>query len=52
MGGYTTFSTASFETVRLVRSGSWLRGLLNGLGMLVVASVAASALGIWLGALL
>lgn len=48
MGGYTTFSTASVETVRLLQSGKTGRGVLNGLGMLVV-SVGAAALGLWLG---
>lgn len=51
MGGYTTFSTASFETVRLARTGRTDAAAVNGLGMLVV-SVAASAAGIALGTLL
>lgn len=48
LGGYTTFSTASFETVRLLQEGRWRTGLLHGLGMLVVAS-AAAGLGLWIG---
>ena len=48
MGGYTTFSTASFETVRLARSGRITAAAINGLGMLVV-SVAAATAGILLG---
>ncbi|KTR23155.1 CrcB family protein [Curtobacterium albidum] len=48
MGGYTTFSTASFETVRLARSGRITAAAVNGLGMLVV-SVAAATAGILLG---
>lgn len=48
LGGYTTFSTASFETVRLVQEGRWTAGLLNGLGTLVVATSAAG-LGLWVG---
>lgn len=48
MGGYTTFSTASVETVRLLQSGNTRLAVLNGLGMLVV-SVGAAALGLWLG---
>lgn len=48
MGGYTTFSTASFETVRLARAGRLGIASLNGLGMLVV-SVAAAAAGVVLG---
>ena len=41
MGGYTTFSTASFETVRLARSGRITAAAINGLGMLVVSVAAA-----------
>lgn len=48
MGGYTTFSTASVETVQLLRTGKTRLAVLNGLGMLVV-SVGAAALGLWLG---
>jgi CrcB protein len=50
LGGYTTFSAASVETVRLVRDGRWSAALLHGLGMLV-GSVALAALGWGLGAL-
>ncbi|BDZ48148.1 putative fluoride ion transporter CrcB [Frondihabitans sucicola] len=45
MGGYTTFSTASVETVRLIEQRRWGSALLNGIGMLVL-SVAAAALGL------
>jgi CrcB protein len=45
MGGYTTFSTASVETVRLVEQRRWGLALLNGVGMLVL-SVAAAAVGL------
>ncbi|KTR02105.1 fluoride efflux transporter CrcB [Curtobacterium luteum] len=48
MGGYTTFSTASVETVQLLRSGKPRLAVLNGLGMLVV-SVGAAALGLLIG---
>ncbi|WP_144765585.1 fluoride efflux transporter CrcB [Curtobacterium sp. 9128] len=48
MGGYTTFSTASVETVQLLRSGTTGLAVLNALGMLVV-SVGAAALGLWIG---
>ena len=48
LGGYTTFSTASFETVRLMQTGRYTAAISNGLGMLV-ASVAAAALGYWIG---
>jgi CrcB protein len=50
LGGYTTFSTASFETIRLIQERRWVAGLVNGLGTLVV-STAAAALGLWLGAM-
>lgn len=48
MGGFTTFSTASYETVRLARDRRSLAALANGLGMLVV-SVGCAFLGLWLG---
>lgn len=44
LGGYTTFSTASFETVRLLQSGRIAASLANALGTLVGAVLAA-----WLG---
>jgi fluoride exporter len=44
-GGYTTFSTASFETVRLVQQKAPGRALFNALGSLI-ASVAACACGL------
>ncbi|MFB2598998.1 fluoride efflux transporter CrcB [Herbiconiux sp. P17] len=50
LGGYTTFSTASFETVRLLQNRRWSAALANGVGMMV-ASVAAALLGLWLGSL-
>jgi CrcB protein len=50
-GGYTTFSTASFETVRLVEQNRRGLALLNAVGSLVVA-VAACAAGLALAWLL
>jgi CrcB protein len=44
-GGYTTFSTASFETVRLIQQGRRGSALLNAVGSLVL-SVAAGGLGL------
>ena len=44
LGGYTTFSTASFETVRLLEDHRYVAAVLNGLGMLI-AGTAAAALG-------
>jgi fluoride exporter len=42
-GGYTTFSTASFETVRLVQQGQRMLALFNALGSLVVSVTACAA---------
>ncbi|WP_026926578.1 fluoride efflux transporter CrcB [Granulicoccus phenolivorans] len=50
LGGYTTFSTASFETVRLVQQRQWSAAALTGLGVPVLATAAAAA-GLWLGGL-
>ena len=50
LGGYTTFSTASVETVRLLQAGRYASAVVNGLGMLVL-SVLAAAVGLWLGSL-
>lgn len=44
MGGYTTFSTASFETVRLAQERRYGLALLNGFGVL-----AATLLAAWIG---
>ncbi|AOP52329.1 fluoride efflux transporter CrcB [Brevibacterium aurantiacum] len=51
LGGYTTFSTASFETIRLIQDRRWALSLFNGLGTLVVAT-AAAGLGLWIGGLI
>ena len=40
LGGYTTFSTFSLETLTLAHEGEWLY---------VVASVAGALLAVWLG---
>jgi len=50
LGGYTTFSTAAVEAVRLGRAQRWLAFVVSTAGMLVL-SVAGAALGFWLGAL-
>lgn len=44
LGAFTTFSTFSFETVRLLESGLWLMAAAN-----VVASVVSCVLGAWVG---
>ncbi|MBT2565321.1 fluoride efflux transporter CrcB [Arthrobacter sp. ISL-85] len=51
LGGYTTFSTASFETVRLVQSRRTGLALLNALGT-AAASVGAAAGGLAVAGLL
>lgn len=43
-GGYTTFSTAMVETVRLAQAGDRRRAVTNALGTLVL-TVAAASLG-------
>lgn len=49
-GAYTTFSTFTFETVRLVEEGAINEALRNALGTLVICNVAAAA-GLALAAL-
>lgn len=49
LGGYTTFGTASVEGIRLAGQGRWWSALAHAGGM-VVASVSAAALGMWVGA--
>ncbi|MEA5055476.1 MAG: CrcB family protein [Propionicimonas sp.] len=48
MGGYTTYSTFSVETVSLLRHGAWLVGVGYALAS-VVAGVALAFLGLRLG---
>jgi fluoride exporter len=43
-GGYTTFSTFSYETVALLEDGEWTRA-----GLYVGASVVLSLVGVFLG---
>ncbi|MBW4041180.1 MAG: CrcB family protein [Acidobacteria bacterium] len=49
LGGYTTFSAASVETVRLVQQRRWAASVLYALGVLVL-SVAVALIGVALGA--
>lgn len=51
LGGYTTFSTASYETVRLLQERKTLIGAINALWTLIGATLAAG-LGLWAGMLL
>lgn len=48
LGGYTTFSTASYDAVRLARDGRRTIALAYAVGTLVVTVVVA-LLGLWLG---
>ena len=47
LGGFTTFSTFSFETIELLREGSYLRGSAN-----VMSSVFLALGATWLGSVL
>lgn len=51
MGGYTTFSTASIETMRLVQEREYVMAITNGF-VVLVATVAAGFGGLWLGSVL
>ena len=48
LGGYTTFSSATVDTMRLVEDRSHLAALISSLGMLS-ATVTAAAVGLVLG---
>jgi len=50
LGGYTTFSTATVEAVRLHRTGRHRVAVLHAGGMLVIAIVAATV-GLWIAQL-
>ncbi len=40
LGGFTTFSTFTFETFQLIRGGEYARGLTNAAGQVVVGYLA------------
>ncbi|MGH7448053.1 MAG: fluoride efflux transporter CrcB [Longimicrobiales bacterium] len=44
LGGYTTFSSFGYETIRLLQDGQWIRA-----GVYILASVIISLLGVVLG---
>jgi CrcB protein len=50
-GAYTTFSTFSFETIRLVEEGAMTEAMLNA-GVSLVVGLAAAAAGLALAAAL
>lgn len=51
LGGYTTFSTTSVESARLVMAGEWRASVLSGAATLI-GSVGAAGLGLWLAGLM
>ncbi|WP_308468492.1 fluoride efflux transporter FluC [Rathayibacter soli] len=48
VGGFTAFSTTSFQTLRLLQEGRVWLAVANSFGMIAVAVIVAG-LGIWLG---
>jgi len=48
LGGYTTFSSFSIESINLLENGEWLSGFLN-ISLSVIFCIAASWLGVILG---
>ncbi len=48
MGGFTTYSTFSYETMRLMQEGAWLYAGLN-MAVTLLGCLAASFLGFGLG---
>ncbi|MCA9593294.1 MAG: fluoride efflux transporter CrcB [Myxococcales bacterium] len=51
MGGFTTYSTFSYETMKLIQDGAWSLAALN-VGITVFACLGASFLGLMAGRLL
>ncbi len=48
--GYTTFSTASFETVRLIQQGATRTAIIDGVGT-ALGALTAAAIGLALAAI-
>lgn len=51
MGGFTTYSSFNYETLRYFQDGAWRAGCLN-LSVTVAACLVAGLLGVWTGRLL
>lgn len=51
VGGFTAFSTTSFQTLRLVQEKRWWSAVANSFGMIAL-SVVVAGLGLWLGRVL
>jgi len=51
LGGFTTYSSFNYETLRYLQSDSWLLASVN-VGATVLGCLAAGILGIWAGRLL
>lgn len=50
LGGFTTFSSFSLDTIQLLESGRWLYAVIN-IGLSVGGCLLATALGLWMGRL-
>jgi CrcB protein len=48
VGGFTAFSTTSFQTLRLLQEHRIWLAIANSFGMLAIAIIVA-AIGLWLG---
>lgn len=45
LGGYTTFSSFSIETINLLENGNWLSGLIN-IGLSIIMCIVATWVGV------